>query len=413
MRIHKILRSITRGFFLPILAFAGILCSCPREPRAPEKSPTENELAGEDFIAIGVAIPLTGATAGFGSAIQKGIDLAVKELNKKGGIYKKKFAVFYEDTEGKSSFAGALARKLVQAKGVDFLIGSASSAESIEMAKAAEELQVPLVVPVATNPLVTIDESGAIRKHTFRVCFTDELQGKAIIWFARNVLKAKRIAILWDASSSYSKHLREVILREVTNRYPDIKVAADESYVGGGVVSSFKPSVDALFQAGFDTLLLPAYYADAVGIVREVRARGAKVNIVGSDGLGSYEFLREGGSAVEGVYLTNHFSADYGGKLAKDFVEKFYEDYEVVPDAISALAYDSMMLLAKAIETAQTLDRDAVTAALANTKNFEGVSGVITIGNDHNPIKNVFVERISELKFKFVRTITPEELEKK
>jgi branched-chain amino acid transport system substrate-binding protein len=144
-----------------------------------------------------------------------------------------------------------------------------------------------------------------------------------------------------------------------------------------------------------------------------VRARGAKVNIVGSDGLGSYEFLREGGSAVEGVYLTNHFSADYGGKLAKDFVEKFYEDYEVVPDAISALAYDSMMLLAKAIETAQTLDRDAVTAALANTKNFEGVSGVITIGNDHNPIKNVFVERVSELKFKFVRTITPEELEKK
>ena len=413
MKIHKILRFIIRAFFLPTVALASLLCGCPREPKAPETNQPTNSLAEDDFIKIGVAIPLTGATAGFGNAIQRGIELAIKELNEKGGIYKKKFAVFYEDTEGKSSFVGALTRKLVLSKGVDFLIGSASSAESIEMAKAAEQLQVPLVVPVATNPLVTIDESGATRKYTFRVCFTDEFQGKAIIWFARNVLKAKRIAILWDASSSYSKHLREVILEEITNRYADVKIAADESYIGGGILSSFKPSVDRLFQASFDTLLLPAYYADAVGIIREVRARDAKFNIVGSDGLGSYQFLREAGSAAEGVYLTNHFSADYPGELAKDFVEKFYKEYNVLPDAISALAYDSMVLLARAIESAQTLDRNAVTEAISKIKNVEGVSGVISIGDDHNAIRNVFVERISELKFKYVRMIKPEELEKK
>ncbi len=392
-----------------VLLFA--LSSCPRDLRGRDEGETVDSLPGEDFIRIGVAVPLSGPTAGFGSSIQRGIDFAVQELNDAGGIYKKKFLALYEDTEGKAPFADSLTRKLVDVENADFLIGSASSTETMEMAKVAEELKVPLLVPVATNPGVTVNEDGTVRRYVFRVCFTDDLQGMAIARFVAKDLAGKEVAILWDNGSAYSSHLREVIVTELQGESPAVKVVADESYIGGGLVTSFKPTVDRLFAKRFNVLILPAYYEDAVGIIQEVRSRGSDVLIIGGDGLASYEFLRKGGSFIEGVYFTNHFSIYSTKQRNKAFVDEFHQRYETMPDAFSALSYDAVNLLAEAIRSAQTLDREAVRDALHATKGYSGITGTITIDEFHNARKSVLVEKVEGLKFKFVREITPKEIE--
>lgn len=391
------------------LTLGSFLTGCPREPEVQKAQ--ENLLEDEDYIRIGVAIPLTGATAGFGVSIQRGIDMAITELNNLGGVYKKKFTALYEDTQGKAPFAQSLARKLATTQKADFLIGSASSTETFEMAKVAEELKIPLLVPVATNPAVTLDEEGKALKFVFRVCFTDELQGRAIARFAVKGLNARKIAIVWDSSSTYSRHLREVILERLRINYPDAEIAADEAFIGGGIVTSFKPMVDRLIEKDFDTLIVPAYYTDAVGLIKEIAGRKLNINILGGDGFASYEFLRSGGSAIEGVYFTNHFSADSPNQKVQKFNRSFHEAYETEPDAFAALSYDAVELLADAINRAGTLDGERVAQALSETRNFDGITGRISIDENHNAVKNVIVEKIENMRFKTVGEITPREIE--
>ncbi len=392
------------------LWFLFLLNGCPREPKLEELGSQNESVANEDFIRVGAALPLSGPIQGFGVMLKNGIDLAVGEINSAGGVYKKKFRVIYEDTEGKAPFAESLTRKLVTLEEADFLIASASSTEAIQMARVAQELKVPLLVPVATNPQVTLNEDGSTKRYVFRVCFTDNLQGRAMATFTAKDLGAKSVAILWDSSSAYSRHLREIVLSSFRSNFKDVQVMTDEAYIGGGIVTSFKPIIDRIALKKFEVLLLPGYYTDAVEIIGELRSKLPDVKIVGGDGLGSYEFLRQGGSSVEGVYLTNHFSSDMPDEKSKSFVESFHKQNETLPDAFAALAYDTVYLLADAIKRARTLDSEEVTNALEKTVNFQGVTGKISIDSQHNAIKDIVVETVRSMRFEFVRKISPEEI---
>jgi branched-chain amino acid transport system substrate-binding protein len=114
-----------------------------------------------------------------------------------------------------------------------------------------------------------------------------------------------------------------------------------------------------------------------------------------------------GGKAIEGAFFSNHFSTEDKSPLVQDFVKKYKEKYNVVPDAFAALGYDATKLLVDAIKRAGSTDSDKLRAAIQDTEGFPGVSGKITIGKDRNAVKSAVILTIKDGALKYAETIEP------
>src|SRR3954462_5427485 len=164
-----------------------------------------------DAIKVGEFACLTGKDATFGQSQHKGILLALEELNSAGGVLGKKIEVITEDNQSKPGESATIAKKLLSRDKVIALLGEVTSGRSLEVAPLAQHAKIPMIATGATNPKVT--QTG---NYIFRVCFIDDFQGTVMAKFAKDDLKAKRVAVLTSVSSAYSvglaKYFKETFL---------------------------------------------------------------------------------------------------------------------------------------------------------------------------------------------------------
>src|ERR1044072_1502977 len=153
-------------------------------------------------IVIGEFGSLTGTTATFGISTKNGIDMAVDDVNKAGGLLRKKIRGIVEDEHGKPEEAQTVVTKLITKDQVTAVLGEVASSRTMAAAPVAQQNMIPLISPSSTNPKVT-----EIGDYIFRVCFIDPFQGLVMAKFAVYTLKAKKAAILFDSNSDYSKGL--------------------------------------------------------------------------------------------------------------------------------------------------------------------------------------------------------------
>jgi branched-chain amino acid transport system substrate-binding protein len=344
-------------------------------------------------IEIGFFGALTGPQATFALSGRNGARLAIEEINRVGGVLGKHLELVVEDDHNEPAEAASVVSKLITRNHVVALIGENASSRSLAAAPIAQSYQVPMVSPSSTN--VEVTKKG---DYIFRVCFIDPNQGKALALFARRHLKASTAAILVDARSDYSVGLaqafREHFMREGGQVVSEVKYAEGDS--------DFSAQLTSIRSTQPDILFVPGYYTDAGLIARQARALGIGARFLGADGWDSPKLTEIGGAAVEGAYLSNHYSFDDPAPEVQRFVAAYKKAYGAEPDSIAALSYDATSLVADAIRRAGSTESKRVRDALAATKGFAGVTGKITMDADRNPDKLPVILKVEGGRFKFV-----------
>jgi len=354
----------------------------------------------ESGIPIGQFGSLTGAQATFGQSTDKGVQMALEEINASGGVLGQQLRLITKDNESKPGETSTAVRELISRDNVVALIGEVASGRSLEAAPIAQRSGIPMISPASTNEKVT--ETG---DHIFRVCFIDPFQGTVCAKFARE-LGATRAAVLVDVSKDYSLGLAKSFKKEFIAGGG--VSTGEESYSGGDKDFSAQLTAIKAAKESPQVIFLPAYYTEAPLIIRQARQLGlTNIPFIGGDGWDSPELVAVGGAAVEGCYFSNHFSNQSTDPQVVAFVDAYRKKYGEDPDAMTALGYDALKLLADAMKRAGTTDPDKVNAAIAATKDFPGVTGKITLDEHRNPTKPAVILKIKDGKFSYVETVSP------
>jgi branched-chain amino acid transport system substrate-binding protein len=353
---------------------------------------------GSDEIVIGEYGSLTGATATFGISTRNGIDLAIAEVNAAGGVLGRQVRVIVEDNQGQPQEAATVVQKLISSDRVVALLGDVASSNSLAAAPIAQAAGIPMVSPSSTNPRVT--ETGDF---IFRVCFIDPFQGLVVAKFAYNSLNARRVAVLRDVRSDYSVGLADVFVENFTQMGGQIVV--DQSYSQGD--TDFSAQLTSLRSSNPDAIFVPGYYTEVGLIARQAKSLGINAPLLGGDGWDSPQLTEIGGAALDGSYFSNHYSAEDPNPTIQKFVTDYRAKYNETPDGLAALGYDAAKILFDAMERAGTTDPTAVRDALAQTQNFPGVTGTITIDAQRNAVKPAVILKIENGEYEYVETIEP------
>ena len=376
---------------LVLCALLVVLSSCERGPQdgAPDLS----------TIKIGYFGDLSGPTFNFGQSGKNGVLLAAAEVNQAGGINGRKIDVVIEDDQGNPERAATVVNKLVHLDKVVALIAGGASGNSLAAGPNAQAEKVPMISPSSTNPAVT-----QIGDYIFRACFIDAFQGDVMARFAVKSLNAKKAAIMLDYNSPYSRGLTGFF--ELSFTKLGGQVVSKQSYTQGD--ADFRGQLSALKATEPDVIYLPGYYGDVAIIAKQARQLGLIQPLLGGDGWDAPELWSLAGDSINGSYITNHYSVEDPSPA----IQKFVQDYKLqsgnlTPDAHAALAYDAMRFLVEAIQRAGT-DGPKLRDALAETKNFPGITGVISIDKDRNAVKPATVLKLEDGKYIYIETIQPE-----
>ena len=341
-------------------------------------------------VKIGGNFELTGNVAAYGIAMDNAVKLAVEQ---KGKLLDKELKYVSYDNKSEKTEVASVAKKLVSEK-VAGVVGPAPTGDAQVSIPIMEQAKIPAVFPATTGDGVTLknaEDASSVYEYIYRVCFSDSYQGVVGANFVHKKFGNAKVAILQDTGNDYSKGLADAFEKTYT-----------DSKIGGTVVTrEYYQSKDTDFQAvlttlkskDFDVLYVPGYYEEVGLIIKQAREMGITQPIVGGDGLSSDKLAALAGNSsnLSNVYYTSHFSTLSDDADVQAFVKAYKEKYGTNPDTFAALSYDATQLLMKAIEKAGSTDPQAITKALAATKDFDGVTGTFSMGPDHTPVKSAVV----------------------
>lgn len=344
----------------------------------------------QDAIKIGFFAPITGPAAADGASAQHAVELAVKEVNAAGGIKGKKVDLIVYDDRLNPQEAVAIANKLIEKDQVVGVVSGSYSGPTRVTAPIFAKAGVPMVAGYAVHPDVT--KAG---ESNFRNGYLGTVEGAAAAELAVKTLKAKRIAVL-SMDNDYG--------RELGNGF---KARAEK--LGATVVSyqaykfpgerEFRPFLTRVKEANPDLLFACGYYNEGALITRQAQELGLKVTIVGTEGMDSPKFLELAGPAAEGLMITTNLDRDDSRLLVQNFLKNYRQAYGIDADMVGASSFDAFKILVAAIEKAGT-DQKAVVKALAETKDYNGLTGKISRFIRGEAIKPVQIQVVKEGKFR-------------
>ena len=271
---------------LAAVVVAGLLGGCG----GGDKKSGDAGKGGNEFV-VGVNAELTGNVANYGKSMKSGFELAVEEVNKAGGINGKKVRVVEADNKSEPSESGNAATKIVTKDKVVAVIGPATSGCVAAEEPILSSNKVPLIAPCATAPGITVDKSGKVKPFVFRACFIDPYQGEIMAKFASEDLKVKKVAILHDSSSDYSKGLTAVFTEKF--KAAGGTITADEAYLAKDI--DFKAALTKLKATNPDAIYIPGYYEEVAKIIKQAREIGLNVPLLGCDGWDSPKLVEIAG----------------------------------------------------------------------------------------------------------------------
>lgn len=350
----------------------------------------------QDTIKLGAYLPMTGAVAAYGEMEWNGIQIA-REMEPE--VLGKKVDVKLVDTKSDKIEAANAMTLLVEKEKVVGVIGEAISGNTMAGNPISEAAKIPSISPTATNPLVN---QG--KEYAFRACFIDPFQGEVAARFARNELKAQTAALIIDIAQDYCVGLGNFFEKEFVKQGGKI-VSTTHIQTGDQDFSAQLSSVQA---SKPDIIYAPNYYTEDALMAKQARDLGIKAPILTGDGAQADALIEIGGAAVENMYFTGHFHKEAATtERAKEFIKRYEEKYKKEVDAFGALAADAYFMLIDAIKRAGSTDGPKIRDALAGTKDFKAVSGLITMGENGNPIKSMVINKVDGGKFGYVTTINP------
>lgn len=349
-------------------------------------------------IKIGEVGSMTGSEATFGTSTHNGIVLAMKEVNAAGGVKGRPLELISLDDQGKPEEAATAVTKLITQDQVAAILGEVASSRSLAMAPIAQNHKIPMITPSSTNPKVT--EQG---DYIFRVCFIDPFQGTVMAKFAFENMKVKKVAILRDVKNDYSVGLSDFFIETFKKMGGEIVI--DQSYSAGDM--DFKSQLTAIRAKAPEAIYVPGYYTEVGLIGRQARELGIKAPLMGGDGWDSPKLKEIGGKALEGSFFSNHYSDEDQTPMVQEFIKNYKASYGTIPDGLAAMGYDAMKILADSMNRAPTLSSADIRNAIAATKDYQAVTGIISINEKRDAVKSAVVLKVTNNQFKYQTTIKP------
>ena len=353
-------------------------------------------LAAVPTVKVGVFLPMSGGTATFGHETANGIRLAIKEINAKNDL---KIDMVLEDEKSEPADAANAVRKLVGIDKVNVVLGSVASSNTNAAAPIAQGAGVPLLSPASTNVNVT-----KVGDFISRICFIDDFQGLAMAKFAIENLGAKTAAVVVDASSDYSQGLAT----SFTEAFVKLggKIVVDVSYQQKD--QDFSSQLTKIRSKKPDVIFAPGYYTEVGNMIRQAKQLKVTAKFIGGDGWSSPKLFELGGDAIVGHYFAAHFSDEDPDQKVQSFVKTYKAMFNEIPSDMSALGYDAVYVVADAIKrNGGKVDSASLKAAINETKNFSGVTGMITLDKDRNATKPLVILETKRNHASFHKRVAP------
>jgi len=338
-------------------------------------------------IKVGAFLSLTGATSAYGVSAENAIRLATEETNRTGGIDGKQVELEIEDDRSNTQEVPGIVEHLIKEHKVHALIAEPVSTRAMMAAPIAQQNQTVMISSASVKPELTMQGD-----HIFRACFISSTEGEAIAKFAVERLKAKRVAIILDDKNDYAVVLAGFFAESFKKLGGEI--VSQQKYEANA--TELSSQMEAIKTATADIVFAPGFYTTAALVAREIKRSGIKATLIGSDGWDSPKLMEGGSEPFEGVYFANHFWSGSDDPLVKKFVADYRTRYGVDPDAGAATAYDAARMLFDAFKRAKSTDSSTLRNALAQTKDFPGVTGKITLDANRNAHVPVYMLRIEK-----------------
>ena len=363
------------------------------------------------IVKVGINAPITGDIPKVGEGTKYAAQMWLEDINKAGGIEVggKKYPVelVIEDNESKAESAVKANTKMITEDEVIIIVGPQSSKQAVPAGDVANNYETPMITPWSTNPDSTKD-----RPFVFRGCFLDPFQGPVLANFITEEFGFTKAAVLYDVASDYPKGLAEFF-----------KIAWEKIHGAGSVVAyesfttkdaDFSSQLSKIRKSGAQVLFTPQYYNEVALIVQQAHELGWTGPIVGSDSWGSAETVTLCGKDCYGLFFSSHYAAAGAKGATKEFIDRYEKTYGYIPDDVAALTWDSLRLAQQAIENSGKVtgkikkDRKAVRDALAQIKNFKGITGDMTFTEEGDPSKCAVIVKISDKgEYEFYKSVCP------
>ncbi len=333
----------------------------------------------------------TGRSADAMKTLVDGATCGVRFVNEHGGVNGRPLKLTIYDSRSSAEGAENAVRQAIQDNSA-VLLGAGWSSYTLPAARIAQAHGVPFISSMATNPNITL-----VGDYIFRICFSDAQQGKVLAAFARRELGAKRAALLRDSESEYSSHLA----RSFARTFEELggRVVLEETYRYSN--SRYDMLVEMVEQVEPDLLFVPGHDESAV-ILKRAEAMGLKTIFLGGDGWDVPSFWEKGGSSLSSGYYTTHWEPELDSPFHMTFLE-----YCDMTEAASALAFDAVLLAADAMARADPDDHDDIRDALAATRGFRGVTGIMDMTAWGDAVKPVVLKKIVNGEDRLVKRYMP------
>ncbi|MHB9782084.1 ABC transporter substrate-binding protein [Streptococcus sp. 10F2] len=377
-----------------LMASMTFLAACTQVPVADGSKAKGTEIG--ETIKVGFNFENTGSVAAYGSVEQKGALLAVEEINHAGGIDGKQIEVISKDNKSETQEAASVSTNLAIQQQVNAIVGPATSGATAAAIPKATIAGVPVISPSATQDGLTAGQD-----FLFVGTFQDSYQGRIIAKYVADNLNAKKVALFTDNSSDYAKG----IAKSFKEAYKG-DIVIEETFIAGD--TDFQAALTKMKGQDFDAMVLPGYYTEAGKIVNQMRGMGLNQPVVGGDGLNSEEFVQQAtAEKANDIYFVSGFSSTVKtNEEAESFKKAYKKRFNEEPSTFSALAYDSMKMMAKAMEGAENSIQ--IRDNLTKVKDYEGVTGKTSFDADHNTTKSAFMMTMQNGKVEEAVSVQPD-----
>lgn len=340
---------------------------------------TKKTGAGSNEFLIGGLGPLTGEAASYGISVKQGAEIAVEEINAKGGVKvgdsTLKLVLNFADDEASGETASSAYNKLMD-DGIQALLGTVTSGAGLAIADQTYEDGIFQITPSGSAKDLTKNPNA------FRLCFTDPLQGQTMAKYAVETLGLKKVALLYNNADEYSTGVADAFVEEV--KALGAEIVAKEAFEKGAV--DFTTQLTTIKGTDAQIIFVPAYYQDAAYITTQAAELGIKLPFIGSDGWDGVLANIVDPSVLEGSLFLSPFFATDENAAVQAFVKTYNEKYKATPDQFAADGYDSVYVIKAALEKAGSTASEDLIKAMTEIK-VSGLTGDVSFTEGGEPNK--------------------------
>lgn len=361
------------------LVLATVLAACGAA------APSTNSQAGgssQPDLVFGVIAPLTGSKAEQGMQFKEGAEVAVAELNARGGVLGRNVRLEILDDQGQPNEAAAAAQRLVSDPNVVAVIGPSSTASSSAAIPILDRANIPAISPSASTPSLVTDN-----RCFYITSLPLSVYGPLVAQYAVDVFGAKDIAVI---------HVKDDWGEGVTKLVNDwagsnnVEVVSEASFTQGD--RDFKAQLTSLLNADPDVIVLNTHYTEGALITRQARDLGYAGPFVGQGTIVYPQYIDLAEDAAEGTVSWVDFLSTIESEQVQAAVQKFEQATGKSPLQYHISTYDAVNILAAAIErTGSVDDRAKLCTAVGETRDFPGIVGNFSFNAERLPEKEIFI----------------------